>query len=304
MTVVTVVGAGGNLGHFIAGALLDRPEGLTVRATARDTSAASPQSARLEHLRARGATLHDVDIASGHGLDAAVDGADVVISAVQGGPDVIIDGQSRLLEAAQRAGVGRLVPSDYSMDPFPLSEGENMSSDWRRASADKVRASGIGHSFMLNGAFTEVIVSPFMQLVDASAGTLSYWGDGDVPLDLTTMPDVAAFLAAAMLDPETLNRPIEVAGDRLDMPAMAAAYKAGTGRSLDLVRLGSIEDGYAELERRKGETQDPMALLPLMYALPMMSGKTRLKNVENDRFPDVHPTTLQAFLAANAGSKV
>ena len=296
---VLVVGAAGNLGYLITKALLAQPDKFAVRAAARDTSAASNKHARLDGLRADGATLFDVDLASGKGLDAACDGADVVISTVQGGPDVIIDGQSRMLEACVRAGVGRLVPSDYSMNPFALSEGENMNSDWRRAFASRVRTSGIGYSFMLNGAFMEVIVSPFMQLIDTDAGTLSYWGDGDVPLDMTSMPDVAAFLAAAILDPDTLNRPIEVAGDRLDIPAMAAAYQDGTGKPLKLVRLGSIDEGYVELERRKRETSDPMALLPLMYALPMMSGKARLPNAENARFPSVQPKTLRAFLSAD-----
>ena len=140
---VLVVGAGGNLGHLIAEALLARPEKLAVRASARDTSPASPQFARLDSLRQRGASVLEVDLVGGAGLDAACAGADVVISAVQGGPDVIIDGQSLLLDACVRAGVARLVPSDYSLDPFALDDGENMNSDWRRAFAAKVRASGI-----------------------------------------------------------------------------------------------------------------------------------------------------------------
>ena len=298
---VLVVGAAGHLGHQIAQALLDRPEKLAVRAAARNTSRVAPSSVRLDQLKSRGATLVEVDVASGAGLDAACNGADVVISALQGGADMIIEGQGRLLQACLRAGVGRLVPSDYAIDLFALDDGENLNLDLRRAFAAEVRASGIGHSFMLNGAFMDVVLSPFMPLIDESAGTLSHWGDGKIALDFTSMTDTAAFLAAAVLDPSTLNRPIEVAGDRLDIASLRAAYEGATGRALVTVRLGSIEEGYAELDRLKSQTEDPMALLPLMYVLPMLSGKARLKNVENARFPDVRPQSLQAFLSAHRG---
>jgi hypothetical protein len=41
----------------------------------------------------------------------------------------------------------------------------------------------------------QVIASPFMQMVDSATGTLSFWGDGQTPIDLTSMDDTAAYLA-------------------------------------------------------------------------------------------------------------
>jgi hypothetical protein len=47
-------------------------------------------------------------------LRPAVKGVDTIVSCVQGGPDVIVEGQTNLLKVAVEAGVKRFYPSDYS----------------------------------------------------------------------------------------------------------------------------------------------------------------------------------------------
>jgi uncharacterized protein YbjT (DUF2867 family) len=292
---ILVVGATGNLGRRIVEALLARKEKPTVRVALRGGISGK----HVDQLRAWescGASVVDVDLADEGNLERACSGADTVISALQGGPDVIIEGQGRLLAACQKAGVKRLVPSDFSIDLFALDEGENINLDWRRTFDNRVKASGIGYTFFLNGGFMEVMVSPYIGLIDRAAGTLSFWGDGETKIDLTSMDDAAAYLAAAILDPKTLNRVVEIVGDQLSMAKVAAAYKSTTGQTLKLVSRGPLAAGYTELEHLKVKKADQMALLPLMYQLPMVSGKARLKSVENARYPDVHPTSLAVFL--------
>jgi hypothetical protein len=81
---------------------------------------------------------------------------------------------------------------------------------------------------------------------------------------------------------------------------MFAAFEAATGQKLKLVSRGAIEAGYAELERLKRERAEPMRLLPLMYQLPMVSGRAKLHHVENARYPDLERTTLAAFLKSQS----
>jgi uncharacterized protein YbjT (DUF2867 family) len=296
---VSLFGATGNLGGRIVEALLARAEKPTVRIAARG-SVAGKHHERLREWQSRGIEVVDADLADEASLERACAGADIVISAVQGGPEIIVDGQGRLLQACLKAGVQRLVPSDYSFDMFALDEGENYNSDVRRAFARAVLASGIGHTFFLNGGFMEVMVSPFIGMFDRQAGTLCYWGNGTHAMDFTSMDDAAAYLAATVLDPGTLNRTVEIAGDQLDVPAMAAAYEAGTSQKLRLISKGPIEAGYAELDRLKREGADVKQMLPLMYQLPMVSGKAKLHRVENDHYPEVHATTLATFLKRQA----
>ena len=55
------------------------------------------------------------DLADAPSLDRATDGVDVIISAVQGGPDFIVKGQVALAEAGKRNGVPRILPSDFGL---------------------------------------------------------------------------------------------------------------------------------------------------------------------------------------------
>lgn len=106
MTVL-IAGANGNLGRRIARAMHAR--GLRVRSGMRDPAKASAE------LTGAGEVVH-ADLDDPASLRAACRGVQVVVSAVQGGDEVIVDGQRRLLEAAAAAGMSRFVPSDYSLD--------------------------------------------------------------------------------------------------------------------------------------------------------------------------------------------
>ena len=138
------------------------------------------------------------------------------------------------------------------------------------------------------------IASPFMQMIDPAAGTVAFWGDGQTAIDLTSMDDTAAFLAKIVCDPAILNRVVQVVSEELSMSGIAQAYQEATGRALTLHPNGSLEQGHAELGRLKADDADLMRVLPL----PMVSGKAKLRNVENRRYPQITPTRLTHVLRA------
>jgi uncharacterized protein YbjT (DUF2867 family) len=57
----------------------------------------------------RHAPEHPVDLSDGSGLEAALDGVDVVVNAANGNRSVLVDGTERLLHAAEEAGVRHYV---------------------------------------------------------------------------------------------------------------------------------------------------------------------------------------------------
>ncbi|MGG1948810.1 NmrA family NAD(P)-binding protein [Trinickia sp. NRRL B-1857] len=300
-TSYLVAGAAGNLGHRIIDALLrTRPAG-EIRAGVRGSSKGK-HAHRASGWVANGVTVVNMDLDDPLSLEHACAGVGTVISAVQGGPDTIIDGQSRLLEAALAADVGRFVPSDFSENLFSIPEGINPYLDMRRTFDRKVAPSGIGYTHILNGGFMEAVFSN-PGLIDAEAGTITYWGDDEAPLDFTSMSDVAAWTAAAIDDPATVNRTVSVAGDRRTIAQIAVDYAAATGKELRRVRRGSIADGYAELRRMAKAGAHPMAMLPLQYLLPMMSGEGTLREVANDQYPIVRPTSLLDFMKRHYATK-
>src|SRR5437870_5635805 len=121
---IAVAGATGRLGHLIVAALVRR--GATVRALVR------PGSPDDKRKGLDDAQIVEVDPTDEAALIKALAGADVVVSALNGLRDVIVDGQTTLLNAAVAARVGRFIPSDYAADIMKVLPGENRNFDLRR----------------------------------------------------------------------------------------------------------------------------------------------------------------------------
>ena len=123
------------------------------------------------------------------------------------------------------------MPSDFAEDLISVPESINPYLDVRPQFAKHLQSSGVVYTYVLNGGFMDVIfASP--GLIQADAGTISFWGDGHMPLDFTTLEDVAAYTVAAVNNPATLNSVVEVAEDRRTVHQIADDYEAATGRPL------------------------------------------------------------------------
>lgn len=285
MTEVFVAGATGMLGKEIVKSLVRRR--VRVRALVRSGSTGG------QTLAEDGAALIEGSLSDS--LTEAMQGVDVVISALQGGEDVVVDGQAALLRAAEQAGVRRLIPTDFSVDLFRLDDGDNVFLDHRRKAHEAFAGSPVQITSVLNGAFAEVMTAPFLEIVDWDRGTFSYWGDGEQPCDFTTVADTAEYAAGVALDPDTAGRPVRVAGDVLTMKEFHAALERGSGRRLQLRELGSVDDLAAEILRRTAIASDPTEYVALQYVWAMVSGKAKLDPLDNDRYPEIRSATVAEF---------
>ncbi|CAL9598053.1 hypothetical protein SUDANB171_05352 [Streptomyces sp. enrichment culture] len=289
MTTVLVSGATGSLGSLIVKNLLER--GADVRALVRKPSTDKP--AAHPNL-----TLCVGDLADGSdALQRHVDGVEVVVSAVQGGPEVIIDGQRALLRAAERAGVHRMIPSDFSIDLFGYGYGINVLSDLRRVFADAFATSTVARTSVAIGAFPEYFLGPVHEVLDPVAGTFSVWGDGMRAIDITTIADTAAFTAAIALDPKTAGREVHVVGEQLTMLELRNEIEAASGRRWELVRRGTLDDLRAEIARRQFTASSVVEYVALQAQVAMFDGTASLRDVRNADYPDVIPTSVAAYLA-------
>jgi nucleoside-diphosphate-sugar epimerase len=292
---VLVAGATGNLGSEIVAELVAR--GANVRALVRGSKADGGD--KLRELAESGAitlVVGDVndDLAS---LTENLKGVDVVVSALQGGPDVIIEGQKNLIRAAGAAGVPRMIPSDFSADLHKLDFGDNLFLDMRKTADVAFGQSTVRPTSVLVGGFMEVMLAPFMGIVDMEAGTFSYWGDGEQEMDFTSIPDAAAYAAAAALDDSTADKIVSFAGDVVTMKQLHAAIAKTTGRELEIRVLGTVDDLKAEIDRRRAVATNPYEYVGLQYQWAMMSGKGKLTDIRNADYPDITPVTVENFLA-------
>jgi hypothetical protein len=293
---IALVGGTGRLGKLIGNALLDKGD-VRLRLLIRPGS--GPKAADLVQ---RGAQIVEGGIGDEDSAALALcQGASTVISAVQGGPEVIIEGQTRLFRAARDAGVRRFIPSDYSLDLFKATAGHIPSSDWRRqfASVADAEPGEMEVVHVLNGGFLDRgVMFGFIRVIDIEAQTAFAWGDGKQPMDWTTYADTARYVAEVAVDERPVPSKFCIAGDVLDFEGIVRAYEEGSGKKLQVQRLGSLEDLDAHIDQlRKEKPGNMFAWLPLMYYRSMLNGEGKLDHLTNDRYPSIRPTTVREYVA-------
>ena len=287
---ILLAGATGMLGGRIAAALLDQPDA-RLRLLVRGGDAAGKRAA-LDPLLARGAEIIEGDLADRASLDRATRGIEVIVSAVQGGPDIIIDGQVALAEIGRRNGVRRILPSDYALDLFRATPGEHAMFDLRRSADEKIAATGIEHIHVLQGAFMEMF-RPGAGVI-GSDGTVSFWGDGGQPIEVTSVEDTARMIARIALDRRLASGKFAFAGDRISIIEATKVIEAQAGRRFERRSNGSEADLRAALVAAKN---DSFQSVTLAYQLYMLTGQTALSDLQNDRYPDLKLETFTQFAA-------
>ena len=293
---ILLVGATGMLGSQVATEILARPD-TRVRLLLRPGALKdSKRQATVAPLIARGATTVDGDLADRASLDRATEEIDVVVSAVQGGPDAIIDGQVALAEAAKRNGARRILPSDFALDVFKSVPGENVMFDLRRAAAEAIATTGLQAVHVLNGAFMQVLM-PGMGTVDAGKGVVSFWGDGTRPIEVTSVADTARMTARAALDPAVPAGKFAFAGDRISILDAATVLEKQTGRTFRRTSFGTEADLRTALAEAKNDKANPSKAVMLGYVLCMLTGNTALTDLQNGRYPDVILETFAEYAA-------
>jgi nucleoside-diphosphate-sugar epimerase len=289
---ILLAGATGMFGSQIARQLQSQP-GARLRLLVRASEDAQKKDA-LKPLLDHGAEFVEGDLADHASLDRATQGVDVIVSAVQGGPDVIIDGQIALAEAGKRNGVRRILPSDYAMDIFKATPGEHMMFDLRRKADDAIAKVGIEHIHVLQGAFMEMFGSK-MGTFDYEAGTYSYWGDGNQVVDCTSVQSTASMVAHIALDRSVTSGKFAIAGDRISILDAAKVIEKQTGRTFTHSSLGSETDLRAAIAQAHKDTSNPFKPIMLAYQLYMLNGQTALTDLQNKRYADVKLESFAEF---------
>jgi hypothetical protein len=214
---------------------------------------------------------------------------------------VIVDTQSVLLDAAIAAGVPRFIPSDYSIDFTKFPPGENRNLDLRRDFHRYLDKTSISATTIFNGAFAELLTGQ-MPLIFFKLKRILYWGNADQLMDFTTMDDTAAFTANAALDPST-PRILRIAGDQVSARELTAVMSEVTGKKFRLLRAGGLGMLGTLIKVARtvapGEKEAYPAWQGMQYMRNMFDGFAKLEPLDNDRYPNMHWTTLRDVLSAH-----
>lgn len=286
--IVAVAGASGDLGARITAALA--ATGVRVRALVRRPGAA-PADASVEQVA--------VDYDDAPALTRALVGAVCVVSALNGTAPVILDTQTRLLDAAIAAGVPRFIPSDFCLDYRATRPGDNRNMDLRRAFAARLDRAPIRATAILNGPFADLLQGQ-APIVLHKLHRVLYWGDADQLFDFTAKDDVAAFTAAAALD-NAAPRYLRIAGDQISPRGLAELLSELDTRDWRLLRAGGIARLSAIIRIARALTPATDAPFPawqgMQYLRDMSTGRGKLHDLDNDRYGPRDWTRAAAVLA-------
>ncbi len=294
--LVVVAGATGNLGLRIVNVLAR--QNVRVRALVRKST--SPE--KLHELNVVGVEVATVDLKNIDQTAAQLDGASCVVSALLGLHDVMVEGQTHLLNAALKAGVPRFIPSDYSIDFTKLSVGDNRNLDLHREFQIRIDATNIAATSILSGAFMDLLEGQ-APMVRPKLHKVIYWENADQPLNFTTMDDTAEFTAAAAIDAET-PRYLRIAGATVSAREMAQTLTKVTGKEFGLICAGSVkslETMSKVLRAVTPPTDDPFpAWQGMQYFANMFAGRARLHPLDNGRYPQIYWTSLGSFFKSSS----
>jgi NmrA-like family len=291
--IIVVAGGTGNLGKKIIHALLER--GVEVRAVVRTTT----DLEKVNILEKLGAIVLKVNMLHVEEVSKVCRGASCVVSALNGLRDVILDTQKVLLDAAVEAGVPRFIPSDYSLDFTKFSYGENRNLDWRREFHEFLDKTSISATTIFNGAFTDLLTGQ-MPLILFKRKLVLYWGNADHRMCFTSIADTASYTANAALDPSA-PRFLRIAGDQLSPREIQKVATEVSGEKFRLFRTGGpgMLSALIKIARTlaPGDNEIFPAWQGMQYMCNMIDERAKLNQVDNERYPVMHWTTVRDVLS-------
>jgi uncharacterized protein YbjT (DUF2867 family) len=228
-TLILVTGATGRQGGATARHLL--ADGWQVRAFVRD-----PASAAAQALARAGAQLVPGDMDNRASLDTAMRGVYGVFSVQPFGYEAEIRQGKNVADAAKAANVQHFVHTSVGGAEDQTRFRPNFSK-W--VIEQHIHALGLPATILRPAGFMDDMVGPAYGALD---GIFRGAFKPDVPMHFIAVDDIGVFAALAFGDPVTyLGQTIELAGDALPAPQIAAAISRATGRDMRFIQI-PIED--------------------------------------------------------------
>jgi uncharacterized protein YbjT (DUF2867 family) len=209
-----LIGATGLQGGATASALL--ATGARVRALVRD-----PRSAAAENLQQRGAEVVHGDLDEPESLRAALVGVDALsaMTTLVRGPEGEVEQGVAMADAAFAAGVHHVVYSSVGgaerHTGIPHFES-------KRRIEEHLESLGLWTTFVRPTFFMENFVRRSPPQVEDGILVLRMALRPTTPLQLVAVQDIGAVVVAALQEPNRVGASIEIAGDELTGPQIAA----------------------------------------------------------------------------------
>jgi NAD(P)H dehydrogenase (quinone) len=216
MTTFAVTGVTGHLGRLVVSELLARG------VPASDVVALARTPEKAADL---GVQVRRADYADPSTLPDALAGVDVLLLVSGNELGQRVAQHTNVIKAAEAAGVGRvaytsIANADHSTNPLQPEH---------KGTEDALRASGLPFTIFRDNWYLENYTAQLPQYL-ATGAVLGI--DGDARIGAATRADMAAAIAAALLDPATAGATLELSGPPITLARLAAAITEVTGTAV------------------------------------------------------------------------
>jgi len=273
--------ASAGMGNAIARALLK--QGASVKILARGSSATSDAA---NSLKEAGALIVPVDYKVHDSLVTALEGVDVVISALSGGGFPL---QDELAKAAKEAGVKLFVPSEYGNDTDTFDE-----SSWlffKKQVHTELEKLQLPYALYFTGPFADWAPG----VLGAKDGKITLVGKSEAPVSFTKIGDAADFIAYTLthLSPDELNGArFRLEGSRSSFGELAKIYaEKHLGTTIE-------HEDPSEALKRAVETKDFMTWLKVEWNAGDGTTYSPGQTSSNHLYPGWTPTDVRDIVRA------
>ncbi|KAF4583777.1 hypothetical protein EYR40_002268 [Pleurotus pulmonarius] len=206
---------------------------------------ASVNKPAIQELTKAGAEVVVGDISeSPERLESYLKGVDVLISTV-----LITVDQKPLILAANNAGVGRVVPSDFGPT---APEGIMAMHDLKLEIREYIKKLGLPHTFIEDGWWLLWMFPPLHAARNTITSLKAYSGDRSRKLIYSTLPTIGKMVARIIVDPRTLNQTVVAHDGEISIDEAWKVAETVTGE--DFSDYPKISD--EEIERGRQQTEN------------------------------------------------
>ncbi|KAK1227964.1 hypothetical protein PQX77_009011 [Marasmius sp. AFHP31] len=283
---VFLVGATGKTGSSIARALVRQAEKFSVKALVRPASLEKPI---IQELKSAGAEiiLGDIVDDTQDTLEGYLKDVDtVIITTIPFQPNQ----QDKLILAAKKANVKRVVPSDFGPSAPP---GAMRYQDGKLATRELIKQEDIPYTFIQVGTWAHMLFpAPHSAKDDAQN---AFYGTGEVKTAYIGLERVGDFVARIISDERTLNKTVQVYDGEATLEEAWSLGSKVSGENFDDYKRFSAE----EVKEKIGESPLNTVIYEYVQSLFFRGDNTVEKAVAlgalNGRilYPDYVPLPLE-----------
>lgn len=279
--VVALAGANGYVGKAFVDAFLNL-NAFKLRLLVRTESI---ETAPYQEYKNRGAELYAISYDDEESLVKALDGVDVLISAVAAA--ALTSAQIPLIKASKKAGVKVFFPSEYG-GQFPDTVSPPLQA--KQLVVKTAQKHGLPVATLNNGGFPEYIFIPPLGFSFAEKKVI-IWGEGNTKITWTTVRSVADWLANVLKSvpiSQYQNRDLQIQGSAHTLNEVVKLWEQKHNAKLQVEYrpLKEIED------RIDADPNDFLAILIQGFD----AGNAHFVRNDNALYRDWNPDTVESVL--------